>query len=62
MDVPHLVALKLLSWDGSAHGKPVNDIRELLRANRQVSLSAIQEVCERAGLTVEFGRLMRLLP
>ena len=63
VDLPHLVALKLLSWDGvTPHAKPAVDIRALLAANPTISLDTLAGVCVRLGFGREFERLRALMP
>lgn len=61
VDLPHLFAIKLYSWDGrTATAKPVRDAAALLAANPQVDLSALQATCTQLGLGPEMTAFLRL--
>ncbi|MGE0713020.1 MAG: hypothetical protein AB7N76_09545 [Planctomycetota bacterium] len=61
VDLPHLIALKLLSWDRLSLGsKPAQDIRMLLAHNPGADLGVVGTTCERVGLGPEWRAFQAL--
>ena len=61
IDLDHLIAIKLYSWDGQAPGaKPVRDIAALLTANPSTDLERLRATCASLGLGRELDAFLRL--
>lgn len=61
IDLEHLVAIKLYSWDGQTPGsKPLCDIKALLAANPSTDLAHLRATCASLGLGRELEAFLRL--